>query len=177
MYELMDQPLPEQLASVPSAKALRFMFFDLIARCEEKWRDWEPAIKWLIKIIEEACFLCDLYPEMNAKSVMQTVTNVVISHNYPIPEDEETAKDIAIKEVQANVMSHKTYIRKYGDVEDEQGEWDEIMEEMDELNGSSNQGFMETVDETIEEVDGPKQVAGEGTEEDEEDEEGDAINE
>ena len=74
-------------------------------------------------------------------------------------------------------MSHKTYIRKYGDVEDEQGEWDEIMEEMDELNGSSNQGFMETVDETIEEVDGPKQVAGEGTEEDEEDEEGDAINE
>lgn len=173
MYELMDQPLPEQLASVPSAKALRFMFFDLMARCEEKWRDWEPAIKWLVKIIEEACFLCNLYPEMKAKTVMQTVTNVVITHNYPIPEDEETAKDIAIKEVQANVMSHKTYIRKYGDVEDEQGEWEEIMEEMDELNNSSNAGFMDTIDsemEEIEEVDGPKQVAGEGTEEDEDEE-------
>lgn len=172
MYELMDQPLPEQLSSVPSGKALRFMFFDLIARCEEKWREWDPAIKWVVKIIEEACFLCNLYPELNAKSVMQTVTNVGIAHNYPIPEDEEVAKDIAIKEVQANVMSHKTYIRKYGDVEDEQGEWEEIMEEMDELNGSSDAGVMETIDNELDGVDpkaGPKQVAGEGTEEDEED--------
>lgn len=169
MYELMDQPLPEQLANVPSGKALRFMFFDLMARCEEKWRDWEPAIKWLIKIMEEACNVCNLYPEMQAKSVMATITNVGLSHNYPIPDDEELTKEIAIKEVQANVMSHKTYIRKYGDVEDEQGEWDEIMEEMDDLNGSTNSGFMETVDETIETVEGPTQVAGEGTEEDGED--------
>ena len=173
MYELMDQPLPEQLATVPSGKALRFMFFDLIARCEEKWREWDPAIKWVVKMIEEACFLCNLYPELKAKSVMQTVTNVVISHNYPIPEDEEVAKDIAIKEVQANVMSHKTYIRKYGDVEDEQGEWEEIMAEMDELNSSLDAGFMQTVNSELEGVDpteGPKQVAGEGSEEDEEDE-------
>lgn len=166
MYEIMDQPLPEHLADVPSAKALGFLFFDLKARCEFKWKDWDPVIKWVIELIKEGCVNCNLYPELQAKSVMQTVTNVVITHNYPIPEDEETKKDIAIKEVQANVMSHKTYIRKYGDVEDEDGEWEEIMEELDALNNSSNAGFMETVDEEIEATDGPSQVAGEGMEDD-----------
>lgn len=174
MYELMDQPLPEQLNNVPSGKALRFLFFDLIARCEEKWTEWNTAIKWIVSIIEEACDLCNLYPELQAKSAMKTLTNIVITHNYPIPEDEESKRTVAIQEVQANVMSHKTYIRKFGDVEDEEGEWEEIMEEQDELNSSSNQGFMDTIDdeldEPIEPTKGPKQVAGEGTEEDEDEE-------
>lgn len=168
MYEIMDQPLPEHLAEVPSAKALGFLFFDLRARCEFKWKDWEPAVKWVIEMIKEACVKGNLYPELKAKSVMQVVTNVVITHNYPIPEDEESKKNVAIAEVQANVMSHKTYIRKYGDVEDEDGEWNEIMEELDELNSSSNAGFMETVDSELDDVsqDGPAQVAGEGMEDD-----------
>ncbi len=173
MYELMDQPLPEQLNNVPSGKALRFLFFDLIARCEEKWTEWDTAIKWVISIIEESCKVYKLYPELNACSAVQTLTNIVINHNYPIPEDEEEKRKVAVQEVQANVMSHKTYIRKYGDVEDENGEWDEIMQEMDELNNSSNQGYMNTIDDEldkpIEEVKGPKQVAGEGSEEDDED--------
>lgn len=169
MYELMDQPLPEQLAAVPSAKALGFMFFDLRARCEEKWKDWEPAIMWLIKLMEEACITYKLYPDMQGATVMATVTNVTLTHNYPIPEDEELKRELAIKEVEANVMSHKTYIRKYGEVEDEQGEWEEIMAELDELNSSSNAGFMDTVDSELDGVNatqGPKQVAGDGTEED-----------
>lgn len=173
MYELMDQPLPEHLANVPSAKALGFLFFDLKARCEFKWQEWDPAIAWVIDMIREACVAFDLYPELNAASVMQTMTNVVINHNYPIPEDEEAKRGIAIQEVQANVMSHKTYMRRYSDVEDEDGEWNEVMEELDELNSSTNMGLMETTEpeEEIEIVDGPTQVAGEGTEEDEEDEE------
>lgn len=170
MYELMDQPLPEQLASVPSAKALRFMFFDLIARCEQKWMDWEPAVKWVVQMLEEACDKCGLYPELNAATVLKTETNIVIQHNYPIPEDEEAKKDIAIKEVQANVMSRKTYIRKYSDVEDEQGEWNEIMEEIDELNNSSNTGFMSTLDEEEISKDNNKGKKDESTEDENKDE-------
>lgn len=176
MYEIMDQPLPEHLSAVPSAKALGFLFFDLKARCEFKWKDWDPVIKWVIDMIKESCINCNLYPELKAKTVMQTVTNVVITHNYPIPEDEETKKKVAIEEVQANVMSHKTYIRQYGDVEDEVGEWEEIMAELDELNNSSNKGFMDTVDGELEEVEedvdpkeGLAQVAGEVMEDDQDD--------
>ena len=57
MYEIMDQPLPEHLADVPSAKALGFLFFDLKARCEFKWKDWDPVIKWVIEMIKFARFL------------------------------------------------------------------------------------------------------------------------
>lgn len=168
MYEIMDQPLPEQLASVPSAKALKFMFYDLIARCEQKWIDWDGALRWVISIIEECCFAYNLYPELQGKSIMQTPTMVNITHNYPIPEDEELKRELAIKEVEASVMSHKTYIRKYGEVEDEQGEWDEILEEMEELNSTSAQDAMATIDQELagmESTDGMKQVAGDDNDE------------
>lgn len=166
MYELMDQPLPEQLKDVPSGKALRFLFFDLMARCDEKWLDWEPAVEWAIDLCCEACNLFNLYPELKGKQVSQVLTNTIIDHNYPVPEDEEITKEIAVKEVEANVLSRKSYIRKYGDVEDEQGEWDEIMEEMEQLNGLSDSGVMHTMTDPITTEPGPTQVAGEGMEDD-----------
>ena len=143
MYELMDQPLPEQIMAAPSGKALGYMFFDLRGRCEDKWSEWEPAIKWVIHIIEIASMSMDIYPEMNARTHLATITITTLEHNYPIPQDVEDTKGIAIQEVANNVLSHKSYIRKYGD-SDEDKEWEEIMAEQDELNSSSNAGIMET---------------------------------
>ena len=53
MYELMEQPLPENLLSIPSGKALKMLYYDLITRCEEKWQAWKPALEWMIKAILE----------------------------------------------------------------------------------------------------------------------------
>lgn len=136
MYEIMDQPRPEYLKDVPSAKALKFMFYDLIARCEEKWQEWEPAIKWLIKYTSKCIEKFNLYPELNAKSIVITPTNIVLKHNYPIPEDEETQKKLAIAEVEGKVRSHKSYIRDLSDIEDEDGEWQEIIKEGTEITAS-----------------------------------------
>jgi hypothetical protein len=136
MYEIMDQPRPEDLMNVPSAKALKFMFYDLIARCEEKWQEWEPAIKWMIKFSIKCIDKFNLHQELNAKSFVSTPTNIIIQHNYPIPEDEETQKNIAMAEVGAKVRSHKSYIRDFSDIEDEDGEWSEIIEEEAELTSS-----------------------------------------
>ena len=144
MYEFMDQPLPEQLKEVPSGKALGFLFYDLMGRCDNKYTTtWSPAIKWLIKFMCKCISKFRLYPEQNGFAYAECSTNIIIQPNYRIPKDEEVVKDIAIKEVQANVKSHKTYIREFGNVEDEELEWAELMEEMDELNNSNNTGLMD----------------------------------
>lgn len=147
MYEFMDQPLPEQIATVPSAKALGFLFYDLIGRCQVKWiTGWDASIRWVIEMIEEACELYDLYPEMDARELMAVDTNIVIKPNYPIPEDIEEKISTSIKEVEAKVKSRKTHIREFGDVEDESGEWQEILSELEEIEVVTSLGLAPTND-------------------------------
>ena len=148
MYEYMDQPLPEEIKSVPSAKALKFLYQDLVARCEEKWTTgWQEAVTWAIDFICTAIRMFNLYPEERGAYLANVPTTDVLTHNYPIPEDEQEKKTIAIQEVEAKVKSHKTYIREFGDVEDEQLEWQEIMDEDGSVNESINAGFMATKNE------------------------------
>lgn len=155
MYEHMDQPLPEEIKSVPSAKAMRFMFQDLVGRCEEKWATgWDSAVTWVIQFICHAIRMFNLYPEQRGVLLANTATTDVFTHNYPIPEDDQEKKTIAIQEVEAKVKSHKTYIREFGDVEDEDMEWMEIMDEDGKMNESVNAGFMT-----------PKSQPGEGNDE------------
>lgn len=143
MYEHMDQPLPEEIKNVPSAKAMKFLFQDLVGRCEEKWTtSWDGAINWAIDIICEAIRLFNLYSEERGVALANIPTTDVFTHNYPIPEDENEKKTTALSEVQAKVKSHKTYIREFGDVEDEDAEWMEIMDEDGAMNESVNAGFM-----------------------------------
>lgn len=143
MYEHMDQPLPEEIKNAPSAKAIRFMYQDLVGRCEEKWATgWDGAMNWLIDLMCECIRLFGLYPEQRGVALANVPTSNVLTHNYPIPEDEREKKEIALREVEAKVKSHKTYIRELGDVEDEEMEWAEIMDEDGAMNESVNAGFM-----------------------------------
>lgn len=141
MYEIMDQPRPDQLANIPSAKALKFLFYDLMARCEEKWNDWEPALKWTINFIIECVEQFNLYSDDENTQFLQTATSIILEHNYPIPEDEDLKRELAIKEVTGNVRSHKTYIRDFSDIEDEDGEWNEILQEQGEINNAVKDQF------------------------------------
>lgn len=134
MYEIMDQPRPEDVKNAPSAKAIRFTFYDLIARCEEKWKAWEPAVKWVVNFIIKAVDQFNLYKDDPNRAFIKTDTRLVIVPNYPIPEDEAEAKELSIREVEAKVKSIKTYIREHGNVEDEDGEFNEILQEIVELN-------------------------------------------
>ena len=64
MYEIMDQPLPESLVNVASGKALRMLNDDLIARCEEKWQEWDEALRWLVDLIVEVVDKGKFYRDM-----------------------------------------------------------------------------------------------------------------
>ena len=129
MYEIMDQPRPEDLRNVPSAKTIKFIFYDLMARCKEKWKTWMPAIRWAIQYILNVTEELNLYQDQQGVEYIGTEGRLVINPRYPIPEDEETVKGLAMKEVEAKVRSHKSYIRDISDIEDEDGEYTEVLEE------------------------------------------------
>jgi hypothetical protein len=133
MYELMDQPRPEDIKTVPSAKALKFTFYDLIGRCEEKWLEWEPTIKWAISMILETTQEFKLYLGVWQEQWQSLKYSVVIQHNYPIPEDEDEKKKTAIAEVTSNVRSHKAYIKDFSNEEDADGAFKEILDEASAL--------------------------------------------
>ena len=156
----MDQPLPESLVNVASGKALRMLNDDLISRCEEKWQEWDEAILWLLDLIETVVVEGGYYKDLPNIECMSLETTCVLNHNYPIPDDEVETKEIAIKEVEAQVRSHQSYIREFGSQNEADKEFQEILDEVDQINQSNNAmagldgmdgaGQMDTEDDTEE---------------------------
>lgn len=138
MYELMEQPLPESIMNIPSGKALKMIYYDLISRCEEKWTEWDEALKWLIKLIEESIITFNLYSDNADIDTIKIDTSYSWKHNYPIPDDESDSKSIAIKEVEANVRSKKSYIEEYGYAEEADKEFETILDEIALFNETNN---------------------------------------
>lgn len=144
MYEVMDQPTPEKLQDVPSAKAIKLLYFDLQARCDDKWKSWESAISWAIN------FATDYLGTLKSHAVYEpdflascrTSTLIDITPNYNIPEDEETERKIGLLEVENNVRSHKSYMRKHKTTESPAREWSEVVNEFTELE-KVTMGFSE----------------------------------
>lgn len=145
MHDILSIPQQEELVNIPSAKAMKYMYNDLIARCEEKWQDWENPIKKLIMLTIESCGKFKCYP--NWKDEWNNLDfKIILKHNYPIPEDETDKKNLAMAEVNANLKSRKTYIKEFGDVEDFDGEWKEILQEMQQINEVENDQFIPSGD-------------------------------
>ena len=138
MYELMEQPMPEQLVDVPSGKALKMIYYDLITRCEEKWSEWDEALEWLVGLMEEAIITYGLYSDRPEIDTMTLETVTVWQHNYPIPDDEADNKQVGIAEVQANVRSKKSYIEEFSNVEDAEAEYQQILDETNQMNEINN---------------------------------------
>ena len=86
---------------------------------------------------------------------MNINTSLEFSHNYPIPDDEILTKELAMKEVEANVRSHQSYIRDFGDAQEADKEFEELLDEMDKINMTQNSmsGLSDTIDENGEETD------------------------
>lgn len=137
MYELMEQPLPESLIDIPSAKALKMIYYDLITRCEEKWRVWDEVLLWVVHMFELYASL-GVLQNVKDVNVLAIETIASWSHNYPIPDDDDSMRTLAIQEVEANVRSHKSYIEEFGNSEDAAEEFDRIIEEMGTIQNTQN---------------------------------------
>jgi hypothetical protein len=143
MYELMEQPLPENLVNVVSGKALKMLYYDLITRCEEKWSTWDEALEWLVDIIEEAVLTFNMYADKPNINCMSLETIPAWLHNYPIPDDELDNKTASIAEVEAGVRSKKSYIEEFGNAEDAEAEFQRILDEQSQVNEVNNSAMFE----------------------------------
>lgn len=137
-------PRKESLKDIPSAKALKFLYNDLIARCDEKWKDWEPGIFKLIDLIVFSCSELNCYEEFD-RSWLNIKYTKVLQKNFPIPNDEEDAKRLAIEEVNANVRSHRNYIKEYGNEEDYDEAFKEIIDDLQIINESEMDPISKTL--------------------------------
>jgi hypothetical protein len=140
MHDKLAIPKPADLKNVPSGKAMKYLYVELMARCDEKWNDWEPTIKQLIKLIIEACIKFNCYEEWDSKWNEIPYT-LELKKNYPIPEDEDDAKRLAMEEVAANVRSHRSYIKDYGSDEEPEEALKEICEDLSLITAAANEQF------------------------------------
>ncbi|CAM3001423.1 phage portal protein [Hathewaya histolytica] len=148
MYEKLGIPRPEQLQSIPSAKSIKYMYTELVARCEEKWHDWEPSIRQLIRLIVEACSKLNCYSEWNHEWD-KLLYNIVLEKNYPIPEDEEDKKRLGMEEVNLKVRSHRNYIKELSNDEDYEEHFKEIIEDSKALNEAEQDPWTKAVEDEI----------------------------
>ncbi|EQB3101474.1 phage portal protein [Clostridium botulinum] len=140
MEKTLDMPSPQDIKNAPSAKAMKYIYNNLIARCEEKWRDWESPIKELIMTIIYACSKFNCYENWNHEWD-NLKFKIIIKHNYPLIEDEDDKKKLALEEVNTNVRSHRSYIKDFADEEDFEGQFNEIIEDIQTINNAENDQF------------------------------------
>lgn len=140
----MDMPKLSDLNNIPSAKAMGYLYNDLIARCDDKWNDWTPAFIGLFDFIKEVGSVC--YPGTYNKVWNQLKYSTLIEHNYPLPSDDDNKKELAMKEVASGVKSHQTYIKDYSDIEDAEEEWNEILEEKAQIINAETDQYSSGVD-------------------------------
>lgn len=132
----LDMPKLSDLNNIPSAKAMIYLYNDLIARCEEKWNDWERPLLALINFIIEVAPVC--YKGIFNSEWLSIKYTTIFKHNYPLPSDDDEKKKTAISEVEADVRSRKSYIKEFSDEEDDEKAFSEILEEKTQLSNAED---------------------------------------
>lgn len=147
MREMLDIPKISDLKNIPSAKAMGYLYNDLIARCDEKFNDWEKPLLNLIDFIIEVGSFC--YPGVFNLAWNSLKYTKLIKRNLPLPSDEDDKKEKAREEVKDNVRSHRSYIKEFTDEEDAESAWNEILEEQVQITNSQMDQFNKGLDDEL----------------------------
>lgn len=126
MYSQMSVPnmTSEKLQGmITSGKTIKALYYPLQIRSDEKMQTWYASINKLIELIYKGAIL---YPETYRKHTNEQLPliDIVVSleANYAIPSDEEEEKAIDLQEVNAQVMSKKSYMKKWRGLTDEEAD-------------------------------------------------------
>lgn len=126
MHETIDMPfidLENLSGVVTSGKGLKAIYWPLILRTKEKMLEWGPALEYIFKLILDAAVIYeDITKELIGQPIVPMDFSVDVVQNFPLPEDEESEKVIDMQEVTAQVMSKKTYIKKWHNLTDDEAD-------------------------------------------------------
>ena len=120
MHETLNIPMinnSDMVGMLTSGKTMKALYWQLITRCEEKWNAWNPALTWMIEAILEMTevFNISKLPKIENKAV-------IVENQYPLQEDEDNEMTLDIQKVNAQVMSKKSFIKKWANVNDKVAE-------------------------------------------------------
>ena len=111
MHEVLNIPMinnQDLKGMMTSGKSMKALYWQLITRCEEKMQDWRPALEWMVRAILE---MTEVYNIASIPTLDDMV--VTVENQYPLQEDEDNEKVLDMQQVNAQVMSRKTYIEKW----------------------------------------------------------------
>lgn len=117
MHEVLNIPMinnVDMVGMMTSGKTMKALYWQLITRCEEKMKSWRPALEWMIAAILE---MVEVY---NIEKLPQLKDfEVEVENQYPLQEDEDTEKTLDMQQVNTQVMSRKSYMKKWTNATDE----------------------------------------------------------
>lgn len=161
-YEMIDIPninLETMSGVITSGKALKAIYWPLIVRCEEKMKMWGPQLRKMVEVIIDGSLL---YPNCVKKYIDKILIpvkySVEVQNVLPLPEDEVEEKNLDMSQVESKVMSRKSYIKKWFNLNDDeaQAELEQIAMERQLLEdfafGMPNEG-VEQIESQNEETD------------------------
>lgn len=131
-YDQVDIPdinLQTMSGAITSGKALKAIYWPLIIRCKEKMKTWGPQLEAMVSIIIDGSVV---YPNCIKRYTDDFLVSVAyevdVEQNIPIPDDEVEEKNVDLAEVTAQVMSRKSYMKKWRQLTD-----DEVAEELEQI--------------------------------------------
>jgi len=129
LYDTLEVPnvgLEQLQGLMQSGKSMRALYWGLMSACEEDWTEWGTALERMVDYILQMVKAYNLY---GSRAIAEYETALEIHHYYPIPEDEDEGKRLDMDEVTTQVRSKKSYMKKWGEYEDEEAELDQIKAE------------------------------------------------
>lgn len=129
-YSQVDMPdIEEVQATITSGKALKAIYWPLIVRCKEKMKMWGPQLRELTDIIIQGAMVYPNCIEKYTNDVIEPIAyEISVVGNLPIPEDEIEEKNMDLAEVESQVMSKKSYMKKWRGLTD-----DEVQAELEQI--------------------------------------------
>lgn len=137
-FDIPDISVEGTLSGITSYKAIRALYFPLTVRCDEKLKSWKPKLKRIFEIVIDFCVLNEqlvkkIYEVEKIGSSKQKIT---IVENYALLSDENEEKQMDLDEVNSEVRSRLSYLKKWRNEEfktDEEAE-EELLQIAKEKN-------------------------------------------
>ena len=138
MYSLLSVPnvsLEQLKGFAASGKAMKALYWELTTRCEEKWNEWDAALRWMVQALVK---MAGVYGTGSLPALDFTVS---IDHRYPIADDEDAERTLDLQEVSQQARSRKCYMRKWHPNEDSDSELAQIVSEQKMLDDGFEDGI------------------------------------
>ena len=112
MHEVLNIPMinnADLQGMLTSGKTMKALYWQLITRCEEKWNAWQPALKWLVEAMLELTEVFNIEKLPKVENMQ-----ILVENQYPLQEDQDNEITLDMQKVNAQVMSRKSFMQKWG---------------------------------------------------------------